>query len=318
MEDADFKTGDGEDAANDGFTEGSDSPSRKRTRGRVRVSDSRGTSPVAEGEAPSDMDGVEWIDPNGFCRSEEDGGVRSWLKELGLSRYAPVFEIHEVDDEVLPLLTLDDLKDEIPISQISGGLLVDACGFSVGVAGNQGCSRERQVPVAEALNQDQSISYEFIEYLQRQVMELSQRLAAQDLEDSEVVKVMIDEFRLRKSHTVICNAKKFHEEVGTPMMALAVFLPSIVELDDVLTSYRSSLGGMIDDMLGIQLATWHCFILEDPPNDSKDTPTTMSSVVETINEESNTNERKMQSLDATNKSKDEDVASVSIENEKSL
>ncbi|KAG6505998.1 uncharacterized protein LOC121982800 [Zingiber officinale] len=132
MEDADFKTSGGEDAANDGFTEGSDSLSRRRTRGRVRVSDSRGTGPVVEGEAPSDMDGVEWIDPNGFCHSEEDGGVRSWLKELGLSRYAPIFEIHEVDDEVLPLLTLDDLKDEIPISQISGGLLVDACGFLVG------------------------------------------------------------------------------------------------------------------------------------------------------------------------------------------
>lgn len=43
-----------------------------------------------------------------FASSE---GVRSWLAELGLSRYAPVFEIHEVDDEVLPLLTLEDLKD---------------------------------------------------------------------------------------------------------------------------------------------------------------------------------------------------------------
>lgn len=38
-------------------------------------------------------------------------GVRSWLIELGLSRYASVFEIHEVDDEVLPMLTLEDLKD---------------------------------------------------------------------------------------------------------------------------------------------------------------------------------------------------------------
>lgn len=26
-------------------------------------------------------------------------GVRSWLVELGLSRYAPMFEIHEVDNE---------------------------------------------------------------------------------------------------------------------------------------------------------------------------------------------------------------------------
>lgn len=38
-------------------------------------------------------------------------GVRSWLFELGLSRYAPMFEIHEVDDELLPMLTLEDLKD---------------------------------------------------------------------------------------------------------------------------------------------------------------------------------------------------------------
>ncbi|KAH1126282.1 hypothetical protein GYH30_015327 [Glycine max] len=38
-------------------------------------------------------------------------GVRVWLNGLGLGRYAPVFEIHEVDDEVLPLLTLEDLKD---------------------------------------------------------------------------------------------------------------------------------------------------------------------------------------------------------------
>ncbi|XP_021748205.1 cyclic AMP receptor 3-like [Chenopodium quinoa] len=38
-------------------------------------------------------------------------GVRKWLVELGLGRYAPVFEIHEVDEEVLPYLTLDDLKD---------------------------------------------------------------------------------------------------------------------------------------------------------------------------------------------------------------
>lgn len=44
------------------------------------------------------------------CDSSADG-VRDWLIGLGLGRYAPVFEIHEVDDEVLPLLTLEDLKD---------------------------------------------------------------------------------------------------------------------------------------------------------------------------------------------------------------
>ncbi|KAE8693979.1 Glycosyltransferase family 29 (sialyltransferase) family protein isoform 1 [Hibiscus syriacus] len=44
-------------------------------------------------------------------RHEEDDGVRTWLESLGLGRYAPVFEVHEVDEEILPLLTLEDLKD---------------------------------------------------------------------------------------------------------------------------------------------------------------------------------------------------------------
>lgn len=55
----------------------------------------------------------------------------------------------------------------------------------------------------------------------------------------------------------------------------AAFLSSIVEPDAVLTSCRSSLGAMSEDMPGIQLATRHCFVLEDPPNDCKDPPTTV-------------------------------------------
>lgn len=47
--------------------------------------------------------------------SETDGGnwsvVGKWLEGLGLGKYRPVFEIHEVDEEVLGLLTLDDLKE---------------------------------------------------------------------------------------------------------------------------------------------------------------------------------------------------------------
>ncbi|CAI9787366.1 unnamed protein product [Fraxinus pennsylvanica] len=38
-------------------------------------------------------------------------GVRIWLNQLGLVKYAMLFEVHEVDDEILPLLTLEDLKD---------------------------------------------------------------------------------------------------------------------------------------------------------------------------------------------------------------
>ena len=48
---------------------------------------------------------------NGLGLEMERNGVRVWLNQLGLGRYAHVFELHEVDDEVLPLLTLEDLKD---------------------------------------------------------------------------------------------------------------------------------------------------------------------------------------------------------------
>eukprot|EP00258_Populus_trichocarpa_P003084 XP_002303757.3 uncharacterized protein LOC7481188 isoform X5 [Populus trichocarpa] len=68
--------------------------------GRVRVTESR------------ENEGIEMENNDNDNNSERKWeGVRTWLIELGLSRYAPVFEIHEVDDQVLPLLTLEDLKD---------------------------------------------------------------------------------------------------------------------------------------------------------------------------------------------------------------
>lgn len=38
-------------------------------------------------------------------------GVTGWLQKLGLGKYSELFELHEVDTEVLPLLTLDDLRE---------------------------------------------------------------------------------------------------------------------------------------------------------------------------------------------------------------
>ncbi|KAK9047991.1 hypothetical protein SSX86_033047 [Deinandra increscens subsp. villosa] len=38
-------------------------------------------------------------------------GVGRWLGDVGFGRYASMFEMHEVDEEALPLLTLDDLKE---------------------------------------------------------------------------------------------------------------------------------------------------------------------------------------------------------------
>ncbi|KAJ8752595.1 hypothetical protein K2173_005484 [Erythroxylum novogranatense] len=58
------------------------------------------------------LEGVELSGPSdNDVRDYRNDGVRIWLNSIGLGRYAPVFEIHEVDDEVLPMLTLEDLKD---------------------------------------------------------------------------------------------------------------------------------------------------------------------------------------------------------------
>lgn len=70
---------------------------------RVRVSDSHDPEVDGDGNAP---------DSDTRLRSRfPDEEVRNWLTELGLGKYSPVFEIHEVDEHVLPFLTLDDLKD---------------------------------------------------------------------------------------------------------------------------------------------------------------------------------------------------------------
>lgn len=46
-------------------------------------------------------------------RLEDDGTnvVSRWLEEVGFGKYAGVFEMHEVDEEALPLLTIEDLKE---------------------------------------------------------------------------------------------------------------------------------------------------------------------------------------------------------------
>ncbi|KAJ3697668.1 hypothetical protein LUZ61_001373 [Rhynchospora tenuis] len=57
-------------------------------------------------------------------------------------------------------------------------------------------------------------------------------------------------------------------DAGNPVMALAAFLTGLVENDNSMTScHRSSLKAMSESSPALQLATRHCFILEDPPAD---------------------------------------------------
>ncbi|KAM1091368.1 hypothetical protein FF1_018862 [Malus domestica] len=86
---------------------------------RTRISEGRDNHDGIELFKPSDNDAKDWnckgtsgdrMGNEGRGRCGEDG-VRVWLNGLRLGRFVLVFEIHEVDDEVLPMLTLEDLKD---------------------------------------------------------------------------------------------------------------------------------------------------------------------------------------------------------------
>ncbi|KAF8675351.1 hypothetical protein HU200_047714 [Digitaria exilis] len=59
-------------------------------------------------------------------------------------------------------------------------------------------------------------------------------------------------------------------DAGNPVMTLAAFLVGLVEDDNATTSCRSSLKAISEVSPALQLASRHCFILEDPPNDLKD------------------------------------------------
>uniref|UniRef100_A0A0D9W1T7 ZZ-type domain-containing protein n=1 Tax=Leersia perrieri TaxID=77586 RepID=A0A0D9W1T7_9ORYZ len=61
-------------------------------------------------------------------------------------------------------------------------------------------------------------------------------------------------------------------EAGNPVMALAAFLSGLVDHDDATMLCCSSLKAISDMSPALQLATMHCFILQDPPNDLKDLP----------------------------------------------
>ncbi|KAF5743663.1 hypothetical protein HS088_TW08G00248 [Tripterygium wilfordii] len=113
----------GEDMDEDGTyrdfdRENSESPLREQSPDLLNenLADARYRRPIrtrdhqdgVDFSGPSDTDDRNNNNNNG---SHGEDGVKVWLNSLGLGRYAPVFEIHEVDDEVLPLLTLEDLKD---------------------------------------------------------------------------------------------------------------------------------------------------------------------------------------------------------------
>ncbi|KAJ1293844.1 hypothetical protein BS78_01G100100 [Paspalum vaginatum] len=88
-------------------------------------------------------------------------------------------------------------------------------------------------------------------------------------------------------------------DAGNPVMALAAFLAGLVEGDNATTSWRSSLKAISEVSPALQLASRHCFILEDPPIELKNVCVSVSN--------KNTD---------GDQTKDEDMTQNSIDNEK--
>ncbi|KAF3435689.1 hypothetical protein FNV43_RR22781 [Rhamnella rubrinervis] len=101
-------------------------------------------------------------------------------------------------------------------------------------------------------------------------------------------------------------------EAGNPVMALAIFLGHLIGPELGTASAHNSLKSISGNSPGIELATRHCFLLEDPPKDSKDPAAVDSVVAEVPNKETKKEEtqdeknHKEDLLDDNNDKKNED------------
>jgi len=73
--------------------------------------------------------------------------VGGWLRKLGLERYEPAFREHEIDSEILPRLTAEDLKD------LGVALIGDRRRLLEAIAALRKKTRAPSEPTAESLDQ---------------------------------------------------------------------------------------------------------------------------------------------------------------------
>lgn len=81
---------------------GIDQPSRRQE--RKSNNDAQFTGEKARHKSSNVQDKMRLED-------NDTNAVGRWLEEVGFGKYAGVFEMHEVDEEALPLLTIEDLKE---------------------------------------------------------------------------------------------------------------------------------------------------------------------------------------------------------------
>ncbi|KAL9672457.1 hypothetical protein QQ045_028707 [Rhodiola kirilowii] len=91
----------------------------------------------------------------------------------------------------------------------------------------------------------------------------------QEVDENVALKALREAFEAVGSLSEPSSEPTF-ADAGNPVMAMAVFLARLVGSDAATASARSSLKSLSCNSPSIDLATRHCFILEDPPSDVKD------------------------------------------------
>lgn len=144
---------------------------------------------------------------------------------------------------------------------------------------------------------------------------LSPKLDASDSSQTVEVKVAQDVSAnfainaLKEAFQAIGSEDAFSfADSGNPVMALAAFLSALVEPDVAAASARSSVKATKVESPGIHLASKHCFILEDPPEDLKDPPAperNCSADTEMLDAEAQKEDDKAQKHELSNMTKDE-------------
>lgn len=99
--------------------------------------------------------------------------------------------------------------------------------------------------------------------------EISEVKGDQDMGENWALKALREAFEAVGYPPAPDNQLSF-AEVGNPAMALAVFLARLVGPDVAIASAHSSLKSLSGSSPGIQLATRHSVLLEDPPDDKKE------------------------------------------------
>ena len=81
---------------------------------RMRSTEACGDDPLDNGKMAQTLAGLNGSEL-AKRRSDSDvyglNKVERWLDSIGLGKYAPAFEVHEVVWEFLPFLSRDDLKE---------------------------------------------------------------------------------------------------------------------------------------------------------------------------------------------------------------